>query len=957
MKTHITIFPHLRMKPHARAFAALALLFSVQFALFAQATLTVPGGGNVTFSAGHATLTGAKAFDQGGTGSTDDSRWLADAGFMPYAYVTYSFKGPTVVNGYAVSRLSGGNADTRSPKSWSLEGSSDMEIWVPSDDQSEQTAWANNEIRRFETAFTNSFQHWRFRMLENNGAPDYVGVQELAYYGYSDYTEQPQVVALPYEQTGAGAVRLNGALTAGGYAYAFIAWGYAPGNLAYTNEVGKVSGGDAPGKFGAEVSGLADFTEYWYTIIATNDCDVAELPAPLSFTTSGPMFYWNRGSGGQWDDPANWNDASGAAGVAFPNAPGDIAVITNSTGTILIGQDVTVGELHMGVANSWNDTTFNISAPGAKIIFDNGTSPARLLHTHTSYGYPRFRTDWEIRNGLEIKNSGNPVYFYGEISGANTDIALTSNIFIWSPTEDTVYRGNLSSSGTGMFGKDGAANLTLADGTHSARFGSQYSEGDQGGVRAGSMITISGGTYSNMNNERPYIFANANGYFILTNGVHYFPSNGVTIGRTDKNSTNSTVIVTGDGTVWGGVQTIGVNRSNFIVRDGGRAEMGTVSLGSSGFVKISGVDPHTGTPAWMNLNGNALWIPQNGITPANRVEVSDGGVLSNGTVNLRAQYSGSTNSCIEVSNGGRVQTTLAIAQGGDQEGDVVGNHAIVTGADSMWIYPAAGTVQIGPRAPNARGVWHDRDNFVKVEKGGVFTNAAFNIGYCGNSNNQESFGNHLIVTDGGKVFSTLDSCIGQTQSTGANYSLMQGHYALVGGGEAESLWNLGGKNLRIGRSDGTNGWAVANHLEARSRGTVNDIATLYVGTNDAYANTNNFVRLAGGTVYTATLDVKKNNGIEVVVGADGTGIIEVGGTAMFSPGAFVRAFKTRESQPGRYTILRAAAIDDKGIALDNQLSLSPDTDPSIFKLLFTADGNISEIILKHSLPGTMLVVR
>ena len=925
-------------------------------ALFAQTTLTVPGGGNVTYCASHTdannvNLDGWKAFDQGGTYgfNSSNSRWLARHAAMPEAYIIYEFRGSTVIDSYAVFGLHSDNSGAnRSPKSWTLDGTDDIlddNSWVVADTQTNQTLWSSLQIRRFETAYTNSFKYWRFTMHENNGAGDYVGIQELEYYGYADFTEQPVVSSLPYEQAGAGAIRVIGSLDYGGSATAFVAWGDAPGNLTVTNEIGEVTA-----LFDYTIDNLALFQTGWYTLFATNSFGIGELPASVPFTTRGPVFYWNRGSSnGQWDDAANWNDADGVAGIAFPNAPGDVAVVTNSTATITLWQDIVVGEIVCGAPpNSYAAPTFNSPDAGAKFIFDNGANPAILCYRNiTNVRSPQFLNDWEIRNSLDIDNeSAQLINFRGKISGANTDIAINANIFSWNPFEDTVYSGNLSSSGNGMFRKEGSRDLMLVDGTHSARFGSQYSEGDNGGLHGDGSLTISGGTYTNVNAERPYLFGNANGYVVFTNGAHFLPSGGTSLGR-PANSTNSTVIVTGDGTVWGGVQTIGINKSNFIVRDGGRAEMGTVSLSSSGFVKISGVDPLTGAPAWMNLNGNALWIPQNGITPANRVEVSDGGVLSNGTVRLHAQYSGSTNSCIEVSNGGRVQASLIMAQGGDQEGDVIGNHVIVTGDDSMWIYPAAGTVQIGPRAPNARGVWHDRDNFVKVEKGGVFTNAAFNIGYCGNSNNQESFGNHLIVTDGGKVFSTQDSCIGQTQSTGSNYSLMQGHYALVGDGEAESLWSLGGKNLRIGRSDGTNGWAVANHLEARSRGTVNNIATLYVGTSDVNANSNNFVRLTGGTVSATAMDIKKNNGLEVVIDSEAPGAITIANTAAFSSDTFVRARKTKDSTTGRYVIVSAASISDAGI------TLSPDTDRSVFKLEVTG----TEVILHHFLPRTLFMLR
>ncbi len=899
--------------------------------LFAQTTLTTPGGGSVTFCASHADYPGTKAFDQGGNGDT--SRWLALKAAMPNAFVTYSFRGDTVINGYAVVGLVGVDNVKRSPKSWTLEGSSDMENWLPVDTQSNQVNWTSQQKRLFMTTITNSFQHWRFTMHEQNDVNDYVGIQELELYGYFDFTAPPIIRTLPYELPGTGAVRLNGALDNVGGAHVFIAWGDAPGNLVNTNDLGMVTG-----TFGLTLSNFGDFQTYWYTILAENSSGSAELPEPLHFTTRGPVFYWSKTSGGQWEDAANWKTAAGAPAVGFPNAPGDVAVLTNTTATILLGQDIRVGELHTGLASTWSAPTFTNSVPGAKLVFDNGLVPALLSHRN-AYASPRFYNDWEIRNDLTINNdSASAILFYGQISGANPDLTLIKNQFRWLPVRNTVFTGSITSTGSGLFAKDGRHDLTLLGQMHSVRFGSPYSENDGGGLYGEGSLTVSGGVFTNLNTSISYLFANPNGHVILTDGVRYFPVADTTLGRVDRNSTNSTVIVTGDGTAWENKRSLSVRRSHFLVRDGARADMGAVTIDDGSRIEIAGAS------SLMNLNNNNLWVSYAAYTvPSNRLMVSQGGVLTNAAVKIHGQYAGGTNSFVKVFDGGRVYATLSVGQGGNQTGHSVETHAVITGEGSIWKYPSAGTVQIGPRGNGLM----DIGNFVWVEKGGVFTNAAFNIGYSANTDGNKSYENHLDITDGGKVYSTLDCGIGLCLSAGANVSHVERHYARVGGGDADSLWSLGGKALRVGQSNGPGGWSIGNHLDVRPRGRVANISTLYVGTSDVNANSNNFVRLAGGSIAATAMEIKTKNGIEAVVGPDGPGKISVANKVTISAGTFVRAVKTKGALTGAHVIVQAATIADGGIAL------SPDTDTSMFRLVVTP----TEIILHHYVPGTLMLVK
>ena len=657
--------------------------------------------------------------------------------------------------------------------------------------------------------------------------------------------------------------------------------------------------------------------------------------APFAIFAENEAFFWNKAASGpwQWEDPANWLDGNGAPAVTFPNAPGNVAIITNLseniTQTICISRDITIGELHLGKDALYSTVVFTGMVASAGFVFDNGDSPALLTHRN-AYSSPRFHTDWTIPNGLTVSNDSSSVFIelFGKITGAKPDLAIAKNRLRWTPPENTAYAGALSTSGSGLFAKDGAFDLTFLGGggrTHSARFGSMYSEGDSGGLYGSGALKIAGGVFENANNGVNYLFANRDGTFILSDGARYVPTDTTRLGRVDRNSIDSKVVVNGGGTVWDGKKPLIVSKSGFFVRDGARAELGTTQVQDGGIIEITGADPQTGAPALLDLNGNNLWVAYSGYdTPSNRVIVGAAGVLTNGAVLVRGEYSGSTNSFIEVSDGGRVYATLAVGQGGNQAGDAVENYALITGEGTVWAYPSAGTVKIGERA-NGKA---DIGNYVKVEKGAVFTNAAFNVGFSDYYvNNVRSVGNHLDIVDGGKVFSTLDSGIGLSLSYSPNNCGVEGNYALVAGGEnGDSFWDIGGNTLRIGASNGYGAKSAGNYLEVRAGGSVTNVAALEIGSSDLNSNSDNFIRLAGGKVTAETLRVKTNNGIEAHIGTNGVNKIIIAGDAVFSPDTFIRPIASSGAPVGEYEILTAGKIIDKG------LRIAPDADQSAWQL-------------------------
>ena len=177
-------------KPSVIAAGALCAVALAARTAFAAATTPVPDGlvDLTTSSAGcfaqssgtHSSYPGYKAFDNGSK-TSEGSRWLATV--AANMYVTYKFKVATVVNGIGILIPPSLNCETRAPKNWTFSGSNDGENWTTLDTQSDETGWADNEFRYYYFANSDSYLYYKFNCTANNGATDYMQVQEIEFYG------------------------------------------------------------------------------------------------------------------------------------------------------------------------------------------------------------------------------------------------------------------------------------------------------------------------------------------------------------------------------------------------------------------------------------------------------------------------------------------------------------------------------------------------------------------------------------------------------------------------------------------------------------------------------------------------------------------------------------------------------------------------------------------------------
>ncbi len=170
-------------------------------------------------------------------------------------------------------------------------------------------------------------------------------------------------------------------------------------------------------------------------------------------------FKWLGASGANWDNAVNWTRTSGTTG-SFPNAVGDIAQFTGTTGgtTATLDIPVTVGEIDFGSSLSY---TINSSAT-ANTLTLQATSGNALLKTLTSPA----NTGTDVIAAQVLVNAGTPL----SATLAQGTLKLT-NISATTPNSITgtftVTGGTLEGFSTQTANTDalGTANVVLNGGT------------------------------------------------------------------------------------------------------------------------------------------------------------------------------------------------------------------------------------------------------------------------------------------------------------------------------------------------------------------------------------------------------------------------------------------------------------------------------------------------------------
>jgi len=139
-------------------------------------SLVSTGGAVSASQAGASPEDMTKAFDQ-----LTATKWYV--GGVKTPWIKYDFAGTTarVLTSYQVG--SAGDAPSRDPKSWVLEGSNDGASWTAVDTQTNQIFASRNLLKSYAVSGSVPYQTYRMRVTANNGSSNFQ-MSELQLFGY-----------------------------------------------------------------------------------------------------------------------------------------------------------------------------------------------------------------------------------------------------------------------------------------------------------------------------------------------------------------------------------------------------------------------------------------------------------------------------------------------------------------------------------------------------------------------------------------------------------------------------------------------------------------------------------------------------------------------------------------------------------------------------------------------------
>ena len=298
-----------------------------------------------------------------------------------------------------------------------------------------------------------------------------------------------------------------------------------------------------------------------------------------------------------------------------------------------------------------------------------------------------------------------------------------------------------------------------------------------------------------------------------------FTVNGGTLIATNRAGAND-VITVGVG-AGNGNQLIVTNGGQVFLKSSGDGGKNAINIaGSNNALVVVGVNG-AGRSALVDCGKDRISVNGN-----NLLRVDQGGVITNCVI-----YNYNVNSSIIITNGG-----LVYANGGanfNRQGN--GTVSQIAGADANG-NPAtlngvgAGAFILGGSSQDAA---YATNGLVWVGQGGLVTNVStVTVGLTTNA-----YGNRLIITNGGQMFSINAAAIGSLPNANSNSVTISGAF-----GTTNSLWNLGFTNLIIGN----NQFASNNYVTLNAGGILTNVTTVILG---GFYSVLNF---DGGTLAAAT---------------------------------------------------------------------------------------------------------
>ena len=391
------------------------------------------------------------------------------------------------------------------------------------------------------------------------------------------------------------------------------------------------------------------------------------------------------------------------------------------------------------------------------------------------------------------------------VQGAFNVTLLGSNTFMGPVLMNSSNGGTLTLASNFALGTN---SLTISNGVVIGSVASAYLFGN-GISNQSALVTGSSSTWTN---TAGFVIGNgkAVGNSVTLDSTGHLFASTLVIG-TNGATGNSLLITNGGSLSIAGASIVGLKTSSNTL----------LVVGSGGSV----------TSLW-NLANQTVTVGS-GTATGNLVRVDGGGVFAGAQI---------FNGRVVVGTNGAVFNTLLLTNGG-----IVS----VTSASSVGFNASSNTVVV-----SGGGVWNNHgtslnvgggiatDDILRIDNGGIVTNGAILVG---NSPSGRSIGNLLIVTNGGKLFTTgANSDIGSSNGSG-NTGLVTG----VG-----SLWNGGGAGITVGDANNSS----SNVLWIDNGGLLNNVGTLWVGLGTG-ANSNKVVVTNGAAIAAQTIGVGGLSGL------------------------------------------------------------------------------------------------
>ena len=354
--------------------------------------------------------------------------------------------------------------------------------------------------------------------------------------------------------------------------------------------------------------------------------------------------------------------------------------------------------------------------------------------------------------------------------------------------------------------------------------------------------------------------------------------------------------------------------NSLIIADGGNViqkhtssslRIGDESGAVSNSLWITGQDSRLRVGTWLlagNSSGTSNWI-----------RVENGGRADCGNIYAGRDRYNFDNSVVVADNGSIYSSGSAFIAGG---GDSVSNRVEISGAGSLW--SQSGPVRLCSGI--AAAVGNNVRNHIRIRDGAV----ASGITTLDIASGPNDASNSVIVAEGGLLYSTGQTIVGNHASAEHNRILVTG---------ANSLWHAGGANLIVGLAG-----SADNELVIDQGGRVAGIGTLTVAAG-------NRAILAGGTLELTAASIA-DAPFAVGDGAQSATLTLLGGEAAFSEGLTVA---TRGWLEGTGTVESETAIYG---TLDPGTLAGPGSIAHVGPLSFMA-GSTSRIeILAYTSPGS-----